>query len=110
MVLWSFEQVSAPSTLTICEAHFSRNLLSLCLLPSQYAQIHLSRVLVKPVFRGGANPHFRLSPTFSDHVLLFNVLPIVFIAVSLPFALLDQLTTNLLLASATIKHSSIHRL
>jgi hypothetical protein len=80
----------------------------------QYLTIHLARVKVQPVFRGGSNAHFRLSLSFSGYVSLFNTIPIPFISVSLPtmiipapYALLHQLATKQPLASAKVKHSNI---
>ena len=80
----------------------------------QYLQIHLSKVTVLPVYRGGSSPHFRLSLSFSGTVTLFNLIPIPFISLSLPtmiipapHALLTKLATEQPLASAEIKHSNI---
>ena len=80
--------------------------------------IHLSKIQLKPVYRGknklSNTPHWRLSASFSGHVLLFGVLPIPFFSVTLPtfiipaaHALLPNLCTPQPLASATLRSENI---
>ena len=81
--------------------------------------IHLSKVQLKPIYRGKNKlsniPHWRLSASFSGHVLLFGVVPIPFFSVALPtfiipaaHALLPNLCTLQPLASATLRRENIN--
>jgi hypothetical protein len=79
-------------------------------------QVHLSKVRITPIYKGSKNssPDWRLSLSFSGHVLLFGYLPIPFISVVLPtfiipqpHALLDKLLTKQPLASAKLHLENI---
>jgi len=81
-------------------------------------QIHLSKVRIVPVYKGMRKDKdgqdWRLSLSFSGHVLLFGFLPVPFIGVVLPaiiipqpHALLDRLLTKEPLASAQLKRENI---
>ncbi|GAX28047.1 hypothetical protein FisN_2Hh135 [Fistulifera solaris] len=97
-------------------------------------QIHLSKIMVTPVYKGKSSlildddweetngkkkkgpysPEWRLSLSFSGHVLLFGFLPIPFINVTLPtviiphpHALLEFLLTPQPLASARLRRENI---
>ena len=73
-------------------------------------QIHLSKVRVTPFYKGD----WRLSLSFSGHLLVFGWIPIPFIGVTLPafiipqpHALLEKLLTAQPLASAKIRRENI---
>jgi hypothetical protein len=82
-------------------------------------QIHLSKVRIVPSYKGHSkeglkSPEWRLSLSFSGHVLLFGIVPIPFINVTLPtfvipqpHALLEYLLTAQPLASAKIRRELI---
>ena len=81
-------------------------------------QIYLSKVQITPLYKGKRSdddaPEWRLSLSFSGHVLLFGWIPIPFISVTLPtfiipqpHALLEFLMTPQPLASATLKRENI---
>ena len=80
-------------------------------------QIHLSKVKVTPLYRGKStigDAQWRLSLSFTGHVLLFNFIPIPFVSVCLPtfviphpHALLEYLLTAQPLASAKLHRENI---
>ena len=82
-------------------------------------QIYLSKVRVYPVYKGRSSgsknaPEWRLSLSFSGHVLLFGWIPIPFIGVTLPtfvipqpHALLEYLLSAQPLASAKLRPENI---
>lgn len=99
-------------------------------------QIHLSKIMVTPVYKGKSSfipdefddtdeqdkkekkgsysPEWRLSLSFSGHVLCFGFIPIPFISVTLPtviiphpHALLEYLLTPQPLASARLRRENI---
>mmetsp|Transcript_25806 Transcript_25806/g.55526 ORF Transcript_25806/g.55526 Transcript_25806/m.55526 type:complete len:2059 (-) Transcript_25806:9-6185(-) len=84
-------------------------------------QIHLSKVKATPIFRGsvgsdgGTTAQWRLSLSFTGHVLLFDWIPIPFISFQLPafiipqpHALLEYLMTKQPLASAKLRRENIN--
>lgn len=81
-------------------------------------QVHLGRVKLTPIFRGtvgiDGTYQWRLSLSFTGHVLLFNWIPIPFISFQLPsfiipqpHALLEFLMTKQPLASARLRRENI---
>ncbi|KAL7544123.1 hypothetical protein ACHAXR_013527, partial [Thalassiosira sp. AJA248-18] len=81
-------------------------------------QVHLSKVNATPVFRGSVGSdgttQWRLSLSFTGHVLLFDWIPIPFISFQLPtfiipqpHALLEYLMTKQPLASARLRRENI---
>jgi hypothetical protein len=82
-------------------------------------QIHLGKVSLTPLYKGSEaahhnKPQWRLSLSFSGHVLLFGWIPIPFVNVTLPtwiipqpHALLEYLLTNQPLASARLNRENI---
>ena len=79
-------------------------------------KIHLSKVRITPIYKGtkDSSPDWRLSLSFSGHVLLFGFIPVPFISVVLPtfiipqpHALLDKLLTKQPLASAKLRREYI---
>eukprot|EP00547_Thalassionema_nitzschioides_P004710 CAMPEP_0194221614 /NCGR_PEP_ID=MMETSP0156-20130528/30974_1 /TAXON_ID=33649 /ORGANISM="Thalassionema nitzschioides, Strain L26-B" /LENGTH=2052 /DNA_ID=CAMNT_0038952077 /DNA_START=235 /DNA_END=6393 /DNA_ORIENTATION=+ len=82
-------------------------------------QIHLSKVQITPLYKGRRRgedslPEWRLSLSFSGHVLLFGWIPIPFISVTLPsfiipqpHALLEFLMTPEPFASAKLRRENI---
>jgi hypothetical protein len=82
-----------------------------------FCQIHLSNVQITPTFKGREldnSPEWRLTLSFSGHVLLCGYIPIPFISVVLPtfiipqpHALLSQLLSAQPLASAQLKRENI---
>lgn len=81
-------------------------------------QVYLSKVQITPLYKGKRDdddaPEWRLSLSFSGHVLLFGWIPIPFISVTLPtfiipqpHALLEFLMTPQPLASAKLKRENI---
>jgi hypothetical protein len=81
-------------------------------------QVHLGRVKLTPLFRGtvgiDGTYQWRLSLSFTGHVLLFNWIPIPFISFQLPsfiipqpHALLEFLMTKQPLASARLRRENI---
>lgn len=82
-------------------------------------QIHLSKVQITPLYKGRQKgednlPEWRLSLSFSGHVLLFGWIPIPFISVTLPtfiipqpHALLEFLMTPEPFASAKLRRENI---
>jgi hypothetical protein len=81
-------------------------------------QVHLGRVKLTPIFRGtvgiDGTYQWRLSLSFTGHVVLFNWIPIPFISFQLPsfiipqpHALLEFLMTKQPLASARLRRENI---
>jgi hypothetical protein len=81
-------------------------------------QVHLGRVKLTPLFRGtvgiDGTYQWRLTLSFTGHVLLFNWIPIPFISFQLPsfiipqpHALLEFLMTKQPLASARLRRENI---
>ena len=83
-----------------------------------HCQIHLSKVKLTPIYKGRSkdndSPEWRLSLSFSGHVLVFGWIPIPFISVTLPtfiipqpHALLQNLLTTEPLATAKLRRENI---
>jgi len=80
-------------------------------------QVHLGRVKATPIFRGrtsDGSAQWRLSLSFTGHLLLFDWLPIPFISFQLPtfiipqpHALMEYLMTKQPLASARLRRENI---
>lgn len=80
-------------------------------------QVHLSKVKATPVYRGlgeDDTSQWRLSLSFTGHLLLFDWIPFPFISFQLPtfiipqpHALLEYLLTSQPLASATLRRENI---
>ena len=81
-------------------------------------QVHLGRVKATPIFRGSlasdGTAQWRLSLSFTGHLLLFDWIPIPFISFSLPtfiipqpHALMEYLMTKQPLASARLRRENI---
>ena len=82
-------------------------------------QVHLSKVKATPIYRGtsgvdGTTQQWRLSLSFTGHLLLFGWIPIPFISFRLPtfiipqpHALLEYLLTSQPLASARLRRENI---
>jgi len=81
-------------------------------------QVHLGKVTATPVYRGsgsdGGTGQWRLSLSFTGHLLLFDWIPVPFISFQLPtfiipqpHALLEYLMTKQPLASARLRRENI---
>ena len=89
---------------------FSSLLEKLLWIVESKCQIHLSKVKISPFYKGD----WRLSLSFSGHLLLFGWIPVPFIGIVLPtfiipqpYALLERLMTAQPLASAKLRKDNL---